>query len=116
MQTKEWWNTEIKDIVPYNLSDGEWPILERVNLLMGPCKAFFLQIQPNFVAHLKLMWHPMLIMALLVLSIGFVQYVMNLLADVLNARDEAIFFVNFRLDMSQIDRSSRKWHGYINGT
>ena len=36
---------------------------------MGLYKAFFLQMQPNFVAHLKLMWHPMLIMALLVLGI-----------------------------------------------
>ena len=58
----------------------------------------------------------MLIMALLVLSIGSVQYVMNLLADVLNALDEAIFFVNFRLDMSRISLRSRKWHGYVNGT
>ena len=58
----------------------------------------------------------MLIMALLVLSIGSVQYVMNLLVDVLNVLDEAIFFVNFRLDMSRIGLSSRKWHGYVNGT
>ena len=46
------------------------------------------------------MWHPVLIMALLVLSIGSIQYIMNLLADVLNVLDEATFFVNFRLDMS----------------
>ena len=58
----------------------------------------------------------MLIMALLVLRISSVQYVMNLLADVLNALDEAIFFVNFILDMSRIGLSSRKWHGYVNGT
>ena len=58
----------------------------------------------------------MLIMSSLVLSIGFVQYVMNLLVDVLNVLDEAIFFVKFRLDMSQIGLSSRKWHGYVNGT
>ena len=42
----------------------------------------------------------MLIVALLVHSIGSVQYVMNLLADVLNVLDEALFFLNFRLDMS----------------
>ena len=58
----------------------------------------------------------MLIMAFLVLRIGSVQYVMNLLVDVLNALDEAICFVKFRLDMSQISLSSRKWHGYVNGT
>ena len=58
----------------------------------------------------------MLIMSLLVLSIGFVQYVMNLLVDVLNALDEVVRFVNFSLDMSRIGLSSRKWHGYVNGT
>ena len=46
------------------------------------------------------MWHPVLIMVLLVLGIGFVQYIMNLLVDVLNALNEATCFVNFRLDMS----------------
>ena len=46
------------------------------------------------------MWHPVLIMALLVLGIGSVQYIMNLLVDVLNALDEATGFVKFRLDMS----------------
>ena len=40
---------------------------------------------------------------------------MNLLADVLTVLDEFIFFVNFRLDMSRIDLSSHKWHGYVNG-
>ena len=58
----------------------------------------------------------MLIMVFLVLSIGSVQYVMNLLADVLNALDEAIGFVNFRLDMSRISLSSHKCHGDVNGT
>ena len=58
----------------------------------------------------------MLIMSLLVLSIGSVQYVMNLLADVLNALDEVVCFVSFRLDMSRIGLSSCKWNGYVNGT
>ena len=58
----------------------------------------------------------MLIMALLVLGIGSVQYIMNLLADVLNALDEFIRFVSFKPDMSRIGLSSRKWHGYVNGT
>jgi hypothetical protein len=42
----------------------------------------------------------MLIMSLLVLSIGFVQYVMDLLVDVLNVLNEVIFLVGFGLDMS----------------
>ena len=58
----------------------------------------------------------MLIMSLLVLSIGSIQYVMNLLEDVLNVLDESIHFVSFRLDMSQISLSSCKWHDYVNGT
>ena len=62
------------------------------------------------------MWHLILIMLFLVLSIGSVQYVMNLLVDVLNELDEIVFFVSFRLDMSRISLSSCKWHGYVNGT
>ena len=58
----------------------------------------------------------MLIMSLLVLSIGSVQYVMNLLANVLNVLNEGVRLGNFRLDMSLIILSSYKWHGYINGT
>ena len=44
--------------------------------------------------------HPMPIMSLLVLSIGSVQYIMNLLANVLNVLNETICLGNFRLDMS----------------
>ena len=58
----------------------------------------------------------MLIMSFIVLSIGSVQYVMNLLEDVLNALDEVVCFVIFTLDMSRIGLSSCKWHGYVNGT
>ena len=62
------------------------------------------------------MWHLMLIMALFALSIGSVQYVMNLLEYVFNELDEAIIFVSFRLYMIRISLSSHKWHGYVNGT
>jgi hypothetical protein len=41
----------------------------------------------------------MLIMSLLVLSIGSVQDVMNLLADVLNALNEVVFLFSLKLDM-----------------
>ena len=58
----------------------------------------------------------MLIMSFLLLSIGFVQYVMNLLVDALNALDEVVCFVILRLGMSQIGLSSYKWHDYVNGT
>jgi len=42
----------------------------------------------------------MLIMTLLVLSIGFVQYIMDLLADVLNALNEVVGPFSFGLNVS----------------
>jgi hypothetical protein len=39
------------------------------------------------------MWYPVLIMALLVLSIGFLQNLMDLLEDVLNPLNESGGFV-----------------------
>jgi hypothetical protein len=62
---------------------------------MGPFKAFFLQVQPKFVSHLKLMWHLMLIMALLVLCIKLLLNILNLLADVLDLLNELGGFVIF---------------------
>ena len=70
VQDKERRNVELKRIISHGLGDSVRSITEWLKLLMGSCKAFFLQVQPNFVTHLKLMWHPMLIMALLVLVIG----------------------------------------------
>ena len=58
----------------------------------------------------------MLIMLLLVIRIGFVQYVMNLLVYVLNVLNEFVNFFSFRLDMSRISLSSHKCHGYVNET
>ena len=100
MQTKECWNIELEGIVPYSLGDGVWPVSERAKLAVRSTEALLLQMQPYFVAHLEVVWHPVLIMALLVLRIGSVQYIMNLLVDVFNALNEATCFVNFRLDMS----------------
>jgi hypothetical protein len=70
VQAKERRNVELKIIIPHDLCDSVKPIKKWAKLLMGSCKAFFLQVQPNFIAHLKLMWHPMLIMVLFVLVIG----------------------------------------------
>ena len=67
VQAKERRNVELKSIIPHGLGNGVRLIKEWVKLPMGSCKAFFLQVQPNFFVHLKLMWHSMLIMALLVL-------------------------------------------------
>jgi len=100
VQTKEWWNAELKGIFPYNLGEGVRPILERTKLVVGSSEVLLLQMQPHFVAHLEVVWHPMLIMSLLVLSIGSVQDVMNLLADVLNVLNEVVCLICLRLDMS----------------
>ena len=72
--------------------------------------------QPDFVAHLKLVWHSMLIMLLLVLGIWFLQNVMELLANMLDVLNEDVFLICFALDMSRICLSSCKWHGHINET
>jgi hypothetical protein len=70
VQAKERRNVELKIIIRHGLDDSVWPITKWVKLLMGSCRAFFLQVQPNIVSHLELMWHPMLIMALFVLVFG----------------------------------------------
>jgi hypothetical protein len=70
VQAKERRNVELEIIITHNLGDGVQPITKWVKLLMGSWKVLFLQVQPNFVTHLKLMWHLVLIMALLVLVIG----------------------------------------------
>ena len=61
------------------------------------------------------MCHTMLIMSLLVLSISSVQYVMDLLADMLNALNEVVCPVSVGLDMSRICLRSYKWYGHIIG-
>jgi hypothetical protein len=70
VQAKERRNVDLKIIIPHDLGDSVRSITEWVKLPMRSYKAFFLQVQPNFVGHLKLMRHPMLIMALFVLVIG----------------------------------------------
>jgi hypothetical protein len=44
VQTKEWWDAELKGIVPYNLGDGVWPISERAKLAVGSNEALLLQM------------------------------------------------------------------------
>ena len=100
MQTKEWWNAKLKEIFPYSLGEGVRPISKRMKLVVGSSEALLLQMQPHFVAHLEVVWHPMLIMSLLVLSIGSVQDVMNLLLDVLNVLNKVVCLICLRLDMS----------------
>jgi hypothetical protein len=91
--SKEGGNVELKITVTHNLGDGVSSIVEWKELLMGSCKTLFLQVQPNFISHLKLVWHPVLIMALLVLGNGLLQNILNLLEDVLDLFNELGGFV-----------------------
>ena len=68
-------------------------------LSIRSCEALFLQMQPNLVYHLEFVWNSMLIMALLVLGIGFLQNIMDLLLDVLNIFNEPGGFVGLCVSM-----------------
>ena len=72
VHTKEWWNTKLEIIGPYSLGDGIRPISERVNLVVGSSEALLIQMWPHLFSHLEVVWHPMLIISLLVLSISSV--------------------------------------------
>jgi hypothetical protein len=73
MQAKEGGNVEKKIILTHSLGDGVRSIEKWMKISLGSCEAFFLQVQPKFISHLKLVSHLVLIMALLVLGIGFVK-------------------------------------------
>jgi hypothetical protein len=69
VQAKEWGKVELKIIVTRILGNGVGSTTWRKNIPMRPSKVIFLQVKPNFVSHLKHVWYPMVIMALLVLGI-----------------------------------------------
>ena len=77
-----------------------------MKLPIGSYEAIFLQMQPNLVSHLEFVWNLMLIMALLVLGIGFLQNIMDLLSDVLNPFNELGRFVGLCVS---IDKSWLMW-------
>jgi hypothetical protein len=99
MQDKEGGNVEMKIIVTHSIGDCIRSILEWKKLLMGSYKELFLQLQPNFISHLKLVWHLVLIMALLVLGFGLLQNILNLLENVLYFFNEPGAFIIFGLCM-----------------
>ena len=71
MQVEQRGNTLLKIILTHSLGDGVRPILEWAGLSMGPFEVLFFQMQPNLISLLELVWNSMLIVALLILSIGF---------------------------------------------
>lgn len=104
-----------KELSPMALVMVYGPYQSGCFLWWGSNKALLLQMKPNFVTHLELVWHSMMIMALLVLSIGSFQYIMDLLADVLNALNEVVSPFSFGLHVSRVYPSCCKWYGHING-
>jgi hypothetical protein len=85
-----------------------------MKLPIESCEALFLQMQPNLVAHLEFVWNPMLIMALLVLGISFLQNVMDLLSDVLNLFNEPGGSVGLCVSMRGFGLCGCKGKSYIN--
>ena len=69
MHEKEWRNDVLQRIISHSLSNGVRTMSAWSELLMGSCKAFFLQMQPEFFAHMKIVWYLILIISLLVLGI-----------------------------------------------
>ena len=103
------WNGRV--VVHHNRTISEW-----YELSMGYGKAFFLQMQPNFVTHIKLMLHLVLIMSLFVIGIWLLQYVVNLLVDVLDAFNKSGHFISVAQYMCGFCLCSRMRHGNINWT
>jgi hypothetical protein len=101
MQAKEVGNVDRKRIFTHKLGDGFRSIEEWTKLLMGSCKELFLQVKPNFISHLKILWHPLLIMELLVLGIGHLQNILNLFGDVLDFFNEIGGFVGLGFSMGR---------------
>ena len=64
---------------------------------------------------MEFVWNPMLIMALLVLGIDFLQYIMDLLLDVLNLFNEPSVFVDLCVSMRGFNLCGCKGKSYING-
>jgi hypothetical protein len=82
---------------------------------MGSYKEIFLQMQPNLVSLFKIVGNLVLIMALLVLNIEFIQNIMEILVDVLNLFNEFGSFFNLRLSMGILCLFGCKGKCYING-
>jgi hypothetical protein len=79
--------TQLERIITHNLGDGVIPILEWSKIHVGACEVIFLQMQPHLFTNLKLVRDPMLVMLLLIIGIGLLQYIMNLFLEVMDPFD-----------------------------
>jgi hypothetical protein len=102
-------------IFTHNLGDGVRLVLEWECILMGSYEVLFLQMQPYLISHLKLVWYPMLIVALLVLSIIFLKNIMNLLLDVLDSLKKIGFSISLGMSMGGLFLCNFNGKSYANG-
>ena len=82
---------------------------------MGYFEALFLQMQPKLISHLKFVRYPMLIVALLVLGIGFLHNIMNLLLDVLDVLNKFGCPISLGLGMGGLFLFDYNGNSYVNG-
>ena len=85
-------------------------------LSVGSGEMLFLQVQPNLVTHFEGLWNPMLIMALLILGISFLQDVLDLFTNVLNMFNESSCSIHLYVLMGRGVLCGCKWEGDINGS
>jgi hypothetical protein len=76
---------------------------------MGSCEVIFLQVQPHLISNMELVWYSMLIMALIVLGIGFLQNIMKLLLDVHDALNKFGSLISLSLSMGGLFLCNYKW-------
>ena len=86
-----------------------------MKLLIGSYEVLFLKMKPNLLSHLEFVWNPMLIMALLVLGIDFLQNIMDLFSDVLNIFNEPDGFIMLCVSMRRFSLFGYNGKSYING-
>ena len=72
-------------------------------------------MKPDLVTNLEFVYNLILIMALLVLGIGFLQNIMDLLSNVLNIFNEPGAFVSLFVSMIGFGLCGCKGKSYING-
>lgn len=85
---------ELEIIVSHSLGHDVRPISEWLKFSMGYGQVFFLQMLPSFFLPPQTHVAP-----LFILCIGFIQNVMKLLVDVLNAFNKPSVIIIFRLNI-----------------
>jgi hypothetical protein len=64
----------------------------------------FLQMQPDLITNLKLVWNMMLVLSLLVLGVGLQHDIMNLLLEVMDSFNKFGYSIYLSLSMEGLCR------------